>query len=471
MARINTITNKRYEFIEQMFDKIDGMPINEIIGTHVSLTRKGAHYMGLCPFHKDTHLGSFVVSPTTGIWKCFACGDGYAGNGVKFEMLYQNMGYLEAAFEVAKRHGIITFDEYQTYASKTYEKSYVTKLREKHEAENKKKMVSFTKANAMIVHNVYQAMKNASVLSKEHLESLTYERRLSMERISQDYFTFPVQAKAKTIAKIKKQFPEYTDDVLKTVPGFFIDKKTGSLSYAGYRGLGILIRNPDGFIEGIQIRKDIIHDGDSRYTWFSSSFAAYDQEQYDGGCGCNSPKDILYPLSDKQKHILCITEGRFKSEKLSEYGNTVISVQGVTSWRGIDVSITDICKKQPIHKIFLFFDSDILGKHALFEQTIKLSRMIKEKFSEISLYYAVWEKNLGKGIDDCIIAGNLNKVMYFSPSVMERIVNMQFEETLKDFNVESLRELPNEYAEAFISALQEACEQALLEESRKDEKC
>lgn len=471
MAKINTQTNKRYEFIEQMFDKLEQIPINEIVGDHLPLVRKGAHYMGLCPFHKDTHIGSFVVSPNTGIWKCFACGDGYAGNGVKFEMLYENIGYLDAAFEVAKRHGVITFDEYQTYSNSNYDKKYVNQLRQKHEAENKKKCTSFNRANALIIHNVYQAMKNASTLSKEHMDALKYERKLSDERIAQDYFTFPVQIKAKIIAKIRKQYPEYSDDILKTVPGFFIDKKTGSLSFAGYRGLGILIRNPEGFIEGIQIRKDTIQAGDNRYTWFSSTFAAYDQEKYDGGCGCNSPKDILYAPEDKRKHILCITEGRFKSEKLAEFGNTSISVQGVTSWRGIDVSIASICKKQNIQKIFLFFDSDILGKHALFEQAQKLVHMLQEKFPDISVYYATWEKRLGKGIDDCIIAGNLSKVMYFSPSIMERIVAQIFKETLSKFNVSSLRELPDNDAEAFVSALQGLSEQKLREESEKEETC
>ena len=29
----------------------------------------------LCPFHNDKSLGSFSFSPTTGVWKCFSCGE------------------------------------------------------------------------------------------------------------------------------------------------------------------------------------------------------------------------------------------------------------------------------------------------------------------------------------------------------------------------------------------------------------
>ena len=52
------------------------------------------------------------------------------------------------------------------------------------------------------------------------------------------------------------------------IPGFFYDKKRGKLSFTGHKGLGILIRNSDSRIVAIQIRKDTIQEGDSRYIWF-----------------------------------------------------------------------------------------------------------------------------------------------------------------------------------------------------------
>ena len=49
--------------------------IEEVVADYVSLTKRGANYMGLCPFHSEK-TPSFVVSPSKGICKCFGCGKG-----------------------------------------------------------------------------------------------------------------------------------------------------------------------------------------------------------------------------------------------------------------------------------------------------------------------------------------------------------------------------------------------------------
>ena len=40
-------------------------------GLGVELHRSGANYVGLCPFHEDKHVGSFVVSEAKNICTCF----------------------------------------------------------------------------------------------------------------------------------------------------------------------------------------------------------------------------------------------------------------------------------------------------------------------------------------------------------------------------------------------------------------
>ena len=113
-------TNKeRYEFIEAMFDKLDSISVERIVGHYIKLIPKGRHWMGLCPFHMDTKLGSFIVTPDRGIWKCFSCGDDYAGNGVKFVSLYKHITYLDAAFDTALEFGLISYDEYRKYSKKS----------------------------------------------------------------------------------------------------------------------------------------------------------------------------------------------------------------------------------------------------------------------------------------------------------------------------------------------------------------
>lgn len=458
MANYN---KERYEFIEQMFEKLDTVSVDAVVGQYVQLRQQGRHLMGYCPFHQGSHLGSFIVTPDKGLWKCFACGDGYGGNGINFVSKYKGINYLDAAFDIAKDHGLISFDEYEKFANQNYSDNYIRELTERQERKHKKNSPNQVKANAQIIHNVYLCIKENSVLSPDHKETLINERKLSPERIKEDYFTFPIRSKEKIIKKIQKQYPEYSDAILATVPGFFIKKSTGKLSYSGYKGLGILIRDCNGLIQAIQIRKDTKKEGESRYTWFSSSFASYKPEEFIGGCGCGSPKDVLFPNGEK-KHILCITEGRFKSEKLIESGNTSISVQGVTSWKGIEKSISDCMKKIVYSKIYLFFDSDILGNRALFVQSEKMVRFLQAQFPDITFYYAFWHKKDGKGIDDCINNGNMKTVKFFSVGNATRLVNNCFIELLEKYGIKKFQQLTHEQAVQFISDLQNACEQILL---------
>lgn len=457
MANYN---KERYEFIEQMFEKLDTVSVDSVVGQYVQLRQQGRHFMGYCPFHQGP-LGSFIVTPDKGLWKCFACGDGYGGNGINFVAKYKGINYLDAAFDIAKDHGLISFDEYEKFANQNYSENYVRELTDRQERKYKKTSPKQVKANAQIIHNVYLCIKEHSLLSPEHKETLIKERKLSPERIKEDYFTFPTRSKGKIIKKIQEQYPQYSDTILATVPGFFINKSSGKLSFSGYTGLGILIRDCNGMIQAIQIRKDTKKEGEPRYTWFSSSFASYKPDEFIGGCGCGSPKDVLFPTGNK-KHILCITEGRFKSEKLIESGNTSISVQGVTSWKGIEKSISDCMKKIVYSKIYLFFDSDIFGNHALFVQSEKMVRFLQSKFPDVTFYYAVWHKKDGKGIDDCINNGNMKTVKFFTVGNVTRIVNQLFDSMLKKYGIKKLQELDHEKAQQFAENMQENCEQTLL---------
>lgn len=449
---------ERYEFIEAMFDKLDGISVERIIGSYMNLVHRGRHWMGLCPFHKDTKLGSFVVTPDRGIWKCFSCGDEYAGNGVKFVSLYKNLTYLEAAFQVALDFGLITNDEFSKYSNKKYDEEYLTKL-EKRYSESKHTAPTPKKANPVVIRNVYQCLKDNCTLSENHRNALVNERKLSDERIEKDYFTCPYNWKQKDaiVAKIKESYPAYNDEILKTVPGFFYDKKHKKITFSGYKGLCILIRNVQGEITGIQIRRDTVKPNDQRYIWFSSVFAYYKPDEYEGGCSCGSPLDVAFPL-DENKTTLCITEGKFKLEKLVESGNISISAQGVTTWKEMSETIKNIQKHRTVRNVYIFFDADILGKHELFSQSLKMVKDIKEKIPEINIRYAFWSAKNGKGIDDCIIAGNMKKIQYFYTNTAERICTEAYQAALKKYKISKLQELDKEKAEEFKNYLQNITE-------------
>lgn len=77
--------------------------IVDVVSEFVSLKKRGVNYIGLCPFHNDTHP-SFSVSPSRGICHCFTCGKG--GNAVNFLMELEQMSYPEALRWLAKKYNI-----------------------------------------------------------------------------------------------------------------------------------------------------------------------------------------------------------------------------------------------------------------------------------------------------------------------------------------------------------------------------
>ena len=82
---------------------LDAAQITEVVSDFVTLRKRGANYVGLCPFHSDK-TPSFYVSPSKNICKCFACGEG--GTAVHFIMKHEQIGYQDALRYLAKKYGI-----------------------------------------------------------------------------------------------------------------------------------------------------------------------------------------------------------------------------------------------------------------------------------------------------------------------------------------------------------------------------
>ena len=81
----------------------DAANIVEVVGDYVKLTRRGANYMGLCPFHNE-RTPSFSVSPRKNFCHCFSCKKG--GSPVNFLMEKEGIGYTEALLMLAKKYNI-----------------------------------------------------------------------------------------------------------------------------------------------------------------------------------------------------------------------------------------------------------------------------------------------------------------------------------------------------------------------------
>ena len=77
--------------------------IEEVVSDYVTLRKRGANLIGLCPFHNEK-TGSFTVSPSKGIYKCFGCG--VSGNAIGFIMEIEQCSYVEAIKQLGKKYHI-----------------------------------------------------------------------------------------------------------------------------------------------------------------------------------------------------------------------------------------------------------------------------------------------------------------------------------------------------------------------------
>ncbi len=82
---------------------IDTARVEEVIGDFITLKKRGANLLGLCPFHGEKSP-SFTVSPAKGIYKCFGCGK--SGTAVNFIMDHESLSYPEALKFLANKYGI-----------------------------------------------------------------------------------------------------------------------------------------------------------------------------------------------------------------------------------------------------------------------------------------------------------------------------------------------------------------------------
>lgn len=96
------------ETVQRILDTAD---IVDVVSDFVHLKRRGANYMGLCPFHNE-RTPSFSVSKSKNICKCFSCGKG--GSPVNFIMQLEQLSYNEALRYLAKKYNIEIKEREQT---------------------------------------------------------------------------------------------------------------------------------------------------------------------------------------------------------------------------------------------------------------------------------------------------------------------------------------------------------------------
>lgn len=415
----------KYQFTDELIQNCRrSITVSAIISSYEYTKRNGNNILAICPFHADERMGSFVGTDSKGIWKCFSCGEG--GDVIKFVSLKENLDYIGAAYKIGLDYGLITQYDYDSYYTKRrYKADDSIRLQKRYEKEDTHKFENNI-ADIDILDKVFRLFIKECKLSEEHYRHLKQERGLSDAQIESGiYFTYPTRSIARSFVRnVREEFG--SDEVLQNIPGFFWSQEDAKWLFPKHKGIGIPIKNSNGLIAGIQVRRDEAEGKSSRYVWFSSSFAQ-NHEKFEYGTSSGAPVDVVYPTLIKNNSVI-ITEGRFKAQILAnETGSVVMSVQGTNAWRGIVKELGELGNSSIAQSLYTghyrpsvvlsAFDSDMSKNVQVFQQLRRMSDSIQDK--RYPVYYLYWDEELGKGADDVILNGHKSAIKRYDKSVWD----------------------------------------------------
>ena len=399
------------EFFDEVLEMVRQIPIDQIIHEVYELPK------GWCPFHNDKKAGSFSVMKRGNFYNCFSCGEN--GDGIDFVEKMENLPFVQAVLKLAIQFEIITLEQLNAFKRGSLITNKINKPPKVYDGifedggasqiatpEKRNKVYSvFSKGNAIL--------DKQRRLSEKHYNILKNKRKLTDEEIERiGFFTMPKRSRMYTqalIEELKKQ-SDGESSLIEGIPGFYhlTDKKgTTREVFVGHQGIGIPIKNERGQIVGIQIRRDEMKEGESRYIWFSSSFAnSEDYENMKNGTGSGSPVHISYPIKNNFPNDIFLTEGVFKSEAISKFSNAIaVSIQGIQNWRNQledFINYLEEEKGQPVYRVHFMFDSDLSENIHVYQATKDMYESLKETFENIGFIHYWWDDAFGKGIDDVI---------------------------------------------------------------------
>ncbi|MGC2415903.1 MAG: DNA primase [Stellaceae bacterium] len=87
-------------FLDELRSRV---PLGDLVGRRVRLTRRGREQGGLCPFHNEK-TPSFYVVEEKGFFHCFGCGA--HGDAIGFLMRADNLDFIEAVERLAGEAGL-----------------------------------------------------------------------------------------------------------------------------------------------------------------------------------------------------------------------------------------------------------------------------------------------------------------------------------------------------------------------------
>lgn len=152
-------------FIDDLKNRAD---LVRIIEPYTPLKKKGANWMGCCPFHQEK-TPSFSVNPSKGFYKCFGCSKG--GNCFTFVMEMEGLNFPEAIKRVAEISGVSLPEPID---DKSYQRNKVKKEARKKIAD---KVIELNKYALEFWENHLQENNQDAKAAREYLD----KRGISIE--------------------------------------------------------------------------------------------------------------------------------------------------------------------------------------------------------------------------------------------------------------------------------------------------
>lgn len=110
---------------EFIYNLRNANPIENVIGSYVSIQKRGRNYLCLCPFHSEK-TPSCTVFTDTQTFHCFGCGSG--GDVITFIMKIENLDFREALKLLAQRSGIEMPQDFSKDSRNTQKKTRIYEM-------------------------------------------------------------------------------------------------------------------------------------------------------------------------------------------------------------------------------------------------------------------------------------------------------------------------------------------------------
>jgi DNA primase len=311
--------------IEEAKNIIKDTPISSVINFYYPITKRGADYKGVCPFHKDTKP-SMSVSDSKGVYKCFACGA--AGDAIKFVQDFKNLDFIESVKDIAGQLSI-PIDEFNK------------------KEKNPKFDMGFRVLN--VAYKIYK--KVANELKPKQFTDFVKNRNLNEESVSNFGICYAPSDNAISTYLNSIPNPKDREFALKLAKeiGIIGDSNRGAGQYDFFRDRIVFpIWDHGGQIRGFQCRATT-KDAKAKYMNSRESFI------FDKGnilYGFNIAKNQI-----RQKNSVIVCEGNMDVVVLHQFGYTnSVGSMGTAFSENSARLLANMTKN-----IFLAMDSDAAG--------------------------------------------------------------------------------------------------------------